>query len=134
MADSVSGSQPKARKRTEAEPRHTNPTPTMEEVIETASEAWRNDPDCNPHFVEDHEQSLEEAIAQALRQAGFIHRSEVLSDEAVTALVKTADALVNHEQWGMWTYMEDPAVYSDADRVREALKPFAALGEEKGDG
>ena len=42
----------------------------MEEIIEAAHEAWVNDPDANPHFVDDSEQSLTQAIAQALTQAG----------------------------------------------------------------
>ena len=39
---------------------------TMEEIIEKAIEAWQNDPDANPHFPEDGEQTLAQAIAQAL--------------------------------------------------------------------
>lgn len=42
----------------------------------------------------------------------------------VRKLVEAANNLVNNEQWGLWTYMEDPAVHQDADQVREALKPF----------
>jgi hypothetical protein len=39
---------------------------TLEEKIAEAIEAWQNDADANPYFVEDGEQSLAQAIAQAL--------------------------------------------------------------------
>jgi hypothetical protein len=42
----------------------------MEEKIQAAIDAWQNDPDANPHFPEDGEQTLAQAIAQALSDPG----------------------------------------------------------------